>query len=97
MIDALTIQDFSQLEAQTIEIRFGDTLQAAEIIETSTGQGRMPDGRQPFSVTLRSGPGDRHWPQGTYTLTHPQRGDLDLFMVPIGPDEHGMRYQISFS
>jgi uncharacterized protein DUF6916 len=36
-------------------------------------------------------------PQGIYRLYHPARGALDLFMVPLGPDPHGMRYEIVFN
>lgn len=78
-------------------LRFGATQQAGEILEVSGRQGGPATGREPFSVVVRSGPVDRHWPQGTYTLDHPELGPLELFMVPIGPDEVGMRYAISFS
>jgi hypothetical protein len=36
-------------------------------------------------------------PQGAYKLTHPQMPECELFLVPIGPDETGMRYQAIFS
>lgn len=38
--------------------------------------------------------------QGTYTLIHaehPQRPEITLFLVPIGPNEDGMRYEAVFS
>jgi hypothetical protein len=36
-------------------------------------------------------------PQGMYTLAHPQMGEHELFLVPIGPDASGMRYEVVFS
>jgi len=36
-------------------------------------------------------------PQGTYKLDHPRMGECELFLVPIGPDAAGMRYQAVFS
>jgi len=36
-------------------------------------------------------------PQGMYKLTHPQMGECELFLVPNGPDNSGMRYQAAFS
>lgn len=36
-------------------------------------------------------------PQGAYTLLHPQMKECELFLVPIGPDEIGMRYEAAFS
>jgi hypothetical protein len=36
-------------------------------------------------------------PQRIYTIAHPALGRLDLFLVPIGPDQNGMRYQAVFN
>lgn len=97
MIEKLTLDDFEQLREQEFTIRFGDTEQTARIVDTRRTQGGKPDGRSPFAVTLRSGPPDKYWPQGTHTLVHPECGELALFLVPIGPDDEGMLYEISFS
>jgi GNAT superfamily N-acetyltransferase len=35
--------------------------------------------------------------QGLYTLVHPQMRECELFLVPIGPDAAGMRYEAAFS
>jgi hypothetical protein len=35
--------------------------------------------------------------QGTFTLVHPRLGECQLFLVPIGPNGAGMRYQAAFS
>lgn len=35
--------------------------------------------------------------QGSYKLTHPQMQECELFLVPIGPGNNGMRYQAVFS
>lgn len=97
MLEQLTIADFKSLEGKPVTLRFGDTEQDGEIIEVSARAGGAPQGREPFSVVVRSGPVDRHWPQGIYTLDHPDHGPLDLFMVPIGPDDSGMCYEITFN
>jgi hypothetical protein len=36
-------------------------------------------------------------PQRIYRLRHPVMGELDLFLVPIGPDGEGMRYEAVFT
>jgi hypothetical protein len=36
-------------------------------------------------------------PQGSYKLTHPSMGECELFLVPLGPDAMGMRYEAAFS
>ena len=35
--------------------------------------------------------------QGLYKLAHSQMPECELFLVPIGPDEKGMRYEAAFS
>ncbi|MFQ6028489.1 MAG: hypothetical protein ACE5Q6_13435 [Dehalococcoidia bacterium] len=35
--------------------------------------------------------------QGIRRVEHKQMGGLDIFLVAIGPDEHGMRYEAVFS
>jgi hypothetical protein len=37
-------------------------------------------------------------PQGTYSLGHAELGDLELFLVPLGPDgDARMRYEAAFA
>jgi hypothetical protein len=36
-------------------------------------------------------------PQGIQRLSHAELGELDLFLVPIGPDAQGMRYEAAFA
>jgi hypothetical protein len=53
--------------------------------------------RAPFSLTFRS-PGERrHAPQQIYTVRHAELGAMEIFLVPIGPDEGGMRYEAIFT
>ncbi len=51
--------------------------------------------RTPFAVVLR-GPHAPVLPQRTYQLSHPALGTFALFLVPIGPDAEGMRYEAVF-
>jgi hypothetical protein len=97
MLEQLTLADFKPLEGDELLIRFGDHEQAGTLVQARPVVGGAPQGREPFSLVVRSGSPDRHWPQGIYTLVHPEHGELDLFMVPIGPDEAGMRYEVTFS
>lgn len=52
--------------------------------------------RQAFSLVF-IGPGESVLPQRIYRLTHPEMGELDLFLVPIGSDAEGTRYQAIFN
>jgi len=53
--------------------------------------------RIPFSILFK-GPATPVLAQNTYHLEHAKLGNLDLFLVPIGPDESGgMRYEAVFT
>ena len=49
-----------------------------------------------FSVTF-AGPPSPWLPQGTYALLHPQREELWLFLVPLGPRADRMIYEAVFT
>jgi len=52
--------------------------------------------RQPFSVDLLADFAD-NYAQQDYKLSHPALGELNLFVVPPGPEKGGMLYQIVFN
>jgi len=52
--------------------------------------------RRPFSLVFRE-PAGTYLPQRIYSIEHPTLGRLDLFLVPIGPDQGGMLYQAVFT
>ncbi|CAG7633762.1 DUF6916 family protein [Paenibacillus allorhizosphaerae] len=49
-----------------------------------------------FSLLLR-GPLEFFLPQQTYRMVHEQLGELELFMVPVGREADGFRYEIVFN
>ena len=53
-------------------------------------------GRTPFAIVFR-GPLGPVLPQRIYTMDNPHLGSFDLFLVPLGPDEEGMRYEAVFT
>jgi hypothetical protein len=57
----------------------------------------IPDGRRPFSLEFTNQRKDAYLPQQIYTLEHITLGVLDLFIVPLGPDGIGMRYEVVFN
>ena len=52
--------------------------------------------RQPFSLVFR-GPLQPVLPQRIYRLEHEGLGTLEIFLVPVGPDKDGMRYEAVFN
>lgn len=59
-----------------------------------TGEG--PKGhRDPFSLIFHED-GHAHLPQQTHSVEHEKLGAIDIFLVPLGPDADGMRYEAVF-
>ena len=52
--------------------------------------------QETFSLLFRSA-GERPLPQGTWKLDHAALGQLDIFLVPVGQDEHGRYYEAVFN
>jgi hypothetical protein len=52
--------------------------------------------RVPFSL-LFHGPADTPVRQQICGFRHPQLGEFELFIVPLGPDDQGMRYEAVIS
>lgn len=49
----------------------------------------------PFNLMFL-GPQDPLLPQRTYRLEHPTVGSHDIFLVPVGRDDEGTRYEAVF-
>jgi hypothetical protein len=96
----LTVDVFAPLEQQTFQFHYGaeqpEPLQLISVKAGPASHGR-PGGRAPFSLTFRAGSPQFYVPQGTYPLEHPQIGRPEIFLVPIGPDDAGMLFQVVFS
>ena len=104
MLEQLTVGDFGgHLNAPfPILLETGERLDL-ELIEARSlgepgGSPRREPGRPPFSLIFR-GPIDRLLPQRVYTVEHPTRGSLGIFLVPLGPegDPKGLHYQAVFN
>ena len=53
-------------------------------------------GMERFSVVFY-GPADVFLPQNTYRMTHPQMGEFEIFLVPLGPEAEGFRYEAVYN
>jgi len=102
VLDQFTLDTFSPLLGQTFSlIADGANALPLELVEATDLQssGRAPaahDRRAPFSLVFR-GPSTPVAPQRIYPLEHPSIGHVELFLVPIGPDGQGMRYEAIFT
>jgi hypothetical protein len=68
-----------------------------EVGEVGVGSGAPPPtARAPFSIVFL-GPREPILQQRIYRLEHDELGTLDLFLVPIGRDDAGVRYEAVFT
>lgn len=97
MLENFTIETFSEYLGGTFKINPDDTGKVDVELISATGLGGSGEApRQPFSIVFR-GPGDVLLPQRIYRMEHEEIGVFELFIVPIGPDEKGLRYEAIFT
>lgn len=99
MAAELTQEEFSR----HLHTKFRVVAETPEPVELELveAQGYRPEpheqqGMERFSAIF-SGPPGVFLSQGVYPLTHEQMGDLQLFLVPVGRDDRGFRYEAVFN
>jgi hypothetical protein len=102
MLEQLTHARFAEHLHGKFCIHFDPTGPAVEVeliqaslLHPRTRMGERPP-REGFSLIFR-GPGEPWFPQRIYRVEHQRMGSFDLFLVPIGPDAAGMRYEAVFN
>ena len=99
MLDQLTREDFADRVGETFSATAeGDrklalTLRQVEVLPRPSDD----HGREPFSLEFTADGAQDHVPQQMVEFEDPGKGTYPLFVVPLGPSEHGMRYQAIFS
>ena len=108
-LETLTAEDFRAHRGTRFRLTGGPSRDgspasfAAELTEVDERAASAPGtSRTPFSVVFH-GPLQPVFPQGNYRLEHEHFGGLELFVVPIGPNETppgekptAMRYEVVF-
>lgn len=98
MLDAIQQEDFSGLVHTTLQLRFGDEVCfPVEVMEVRRVENYSPLERQPFAVVVRSDQQTHYYHQTIFTVEHPEKGDLEVFFVPLGFDGKGVLYEAIFS
>lgn len=98
MLDKLTSASFRPCLQQQFRIDLDEGRYDLELIDVvEVGPENIGDRRRQFSLVFRNEREDVYLPQATYLLTHPQMGELTLFLVPLGPHDDGMRYEALFT
>ena len=95
MTQPIEPRNFETLVGKAIDLEFAGTTFQATVDSVSRLSRHSNQERQPFSVLLLAQDESDHG-QGIYRLEHPELGAQDLFLVPLGPSDGRMRYEIIF-
>lgn len=103
MLETFTSQTFHGLIGQRFEVvpthghpfilTLSDCQEASHPVPEEDAAAGL---RQPFSLLFHARP-EVLVAQQICRLLHSQLGEFPLFLVPLGPDERGMRYEAVFS
>lgn len=96
MLEDFTVGTFSGRIGETFRVRSGASRVLDLSLVSATTLGESSERGRPFSILFR-GPKNYVLPQSTHRLEHAQMGAFEIFLVPIGPDEAGMRYEAVFN
>lgn len=97
-ISLLSADNFNSLLNAVFAIKFSEEIQLdAELISVTEFSGYSPLQRTPFSLVFRTQQKNEYYQQGIFTVVHPEEGNLELFLTPLGLDEAGMKYEALFS
>jgi hypothetical protein len=97
MLENLTIDDFKDRVGEAFTATAADGRTLALTLTSVDGLQARPDAdRTPFSLKFRDQAQD-HVPQQTVAIEHAGLGTFDLFVVPLGPEPEGMRYEAIFT
>ena len=93
----LTYEVFAKLVNRKVSLIHDSGRLEVQLIECKSLNGDPRGGqREPFSLTFL-GPAQPPLPQRIYTFDFGELGCSDIFIVPIGPDATGMRYEAVFN
>jgi hypothetical protein len=99
MLDKLQSSDFLSYLNGTFRIQLEgiEPIDLELVSVTEAGPAPRPEARQPFSLHFLGPVSSQYLLQRTYRLEHEHMGTLDLFIVPLGPEEGRMRYEAIFT
>jgi hypothetical protein len=99
MLDTLTLDAFSPLVGETFQVQVQpEQTVALELIEARalSEHNNSPRPHQPFVLTFK-GPPQFMLPQRIYRVEHQALGAHEIFVVPVGPGQGCMLYEVIFN
>ena len=102
-LESLTAASFDEHRTTVFRLQTGGEPLPLELVEVQRASYAADPAaigpnsqREPFSLLFR-GPRSPYARQGTHRLEHDALGAVELFLVPLGPDAAGMRYEAVFA
>jgi hypothetical protein len=96
----LTLATWQEHLGSHFSLRYGDgKAEELTLIAAASLTGGRPVAagkREPYALIFRTSSREFIGPQRIYPLSHGALGELEIFLVPIGPDETGMRFEAIF-
>jgi hypothetical protein len=96
MLEDLTLATFASREGEVFRLSREDGPALELVLVEARGLGGEGETREPFSLVFL-GPAEPVLSQMIRPLEHPALGTLEIFLVPIGSDERGTRYEAVFT
>lgn len=95
-IDTLSAEDFLPHVGQHFRLADAGGPQTLELLSVTRAGRAAPGHRTGFSLLFRSAM-PTVLEQTVLNLLHPTRGELGLFVVPVGQDAAGVQYEAIFN
>jgi hypothetical protein len=97
MLETLTLDAFSPLVGESFQVHVEhEQTVAFELVEARALTASSPRPQSPFALTFK-GPAQFVLPQRIYRFEHQAIGAHEIFIVPIGPGQGGMLYEVIFN
>ena len=96
MLESFTSATFQGRVGERFDLDADDAGLLALVLVECAALGGDALAREPFSLEFL-GPVEPALPQRIYSLSHEELGAFDLFLVPIGRDADGTRYEAVFT
>lgn len=101
MLDKLTDEDFASHLHQKFYVRLESMepieLELVEVVKVGEPRESARVRRQAFSIQFLGPVSNTYLNQHIYRLEHKQMEPIDLFLVPLGPENGRMRYEAVFN
>ncbi len=95
--NGLRLENFAPAVGETFTVRGGDAAAIELLLVEARARATGPQLSRPAFSLLFQGPTEPLLPQATYRFEHDSLGAMDIFIVPLGRDEHSTVYEAVFS